>query len=192
MFFFLTTLSMNALLRSTTPRSTSTLRQRRRTRSQGRGCSTWRGSRLRSWRATPQPWPPPTTAACQAWPEKSWRVRAQRPWCWLHHCHPHTPPYYHCHHRLPHCHTTVGEHKHQDPGAGLTNFRLPGQKARSEGWSPHSKLFKEILNTNFHLKALPHNNEEVDREKKSDSASKLKKKIKFAFKNKNRKMRVCV
>ena len=52
------------------------------------------------------------------------------------------------------------------------------------------KAFKEILNTNFHLKALPHNNEEVDREKKSDSASKLKKKIKFAFKNKNRKMRV--
>ena len=139
--FFLTTLSMNALLRSTTPRSTSTLRQRRRTRSQGRGCSTWRGSRLRSWRATPQPWPPPTTAACQAWPEKSWRVRAQRPWCWLHHCHPHTPPYYHCHHRLPHCHTTVGEHKHQDPGAGLTNFRLPGQKARSEGFQSFSKRF---------------------------------------------------
>ena len=51
---------------------------------------------------------------------------------------------------------------------------------------------KRFLRQIFHLKALPHNNDEVDREKKSDSASKLKKKIKFAFKNKNRKMRVCV
>ena len=64
-------------------------------------------------------------------------------------------------------------------------------RPESQIWRLESS-FKEILNTNFHLKALPHNNEEVDREKKSDSASKLKKKIKFAFKNKNRKMRVCV
>ena len=72
-------------------------------------------------------------------------------------------------------------------------FASPARKPDLKvGARPHSKLFKKILNTNFHLKALPHNNEEVDRERKSDSASKLKKKIKFAFKNKNRKMRVRV
>ena len=41
-------------------------------------------------------------------------------------------------------------------------------------------------------KVLALNNEEVEKERKPDSASKLKKKIKFAFKNKSslRKMRV--
>ena len=85
----------------------------------------------------------------------------------------------------------LGEHHHQNVGAWNTNYCLPDQETRSQGDTSPSP------NTSWHHspeKVLALNNDEAQKERKPDSASKLKKKIKFAFKNKSslRKMRVGV